>query len=313
MSEPTIYIIILSVSVFILNSNISFALKKNEITHENSLMVVEHLSQYASKKKNYRYSPQNYQSHGYKIIGKISGNDAYLDYSFPLIYNNESNFTIKLNAHNVSSVISQFGCEMSCFESTNIDGFILRTDNISHLKEQMNQDGFYFKSLEKDGFGINYKHVIQISTDLTSQIASFLLNELNRHNKDSYENRIQSALNFVQFIPYGVPHFDSETHSYMGLAIPHESLAISYSDCDSKSTLFAGILHHLIAPENIILVSCLIDEGAHMITGVAGLNYPGQYYNYNNKEFLLIETTVPIPLESQPSNKFKEVNIIPIS
>lgn len=275
-------------------------------------MIVEHLTQYASKKKNYRITPENYQSHGYKVSGKIVGNDAYLDYTFPLIFNNESNFSIKLNAYNVSTVISQFGCEMSCFEATNKDQVLLKVDNINHLKEKMNKDGFYFHSLDKDGFGINYKHVIQISTDLTSQIASFLLNELNRHKKDSYENRIQAALNFVQFIPYGVPYFDSETHSYMGLAIPHESLAISYSDCDSKSTLFAGILHHLIAPENIILVSCLIEEGAHMITGVAGLNYPGQYYNYNNKEFLLIETTVPIPLESQPSNKFKEINIIPI-
>lgn len=313
MSEPTIYIIILSISVFILNSNISLALKKDENNLDNTMMVVEHLAQYASKKKNYRFTPQNYQNHGYKITGKIVGNDAYLDYSFPLIYNNESNFTIKLNAYNVSSVINQFGCEMSCFETTSIDGFVLKTDDLKHLNEKMNQDGFYFQSFEKDGFGINYKHVIQISTDLTAQIASFLLNELNKLNKDSYENRIQAVLNFVQFIPYGVPHFDSETHSYMGLATPHESLAISYSDCDSKSTLFAGILHHLIAPENIILVSCVIEEGAHMITGVTGLNYPGQYYNYNNKEFLLIETTAPIPLESQPSNKFKEINIIPIS
>ncbi len=312
MSEPTIYIIILSISVFILNSNISFALKKNEITHENSLMIIEHLTQYASKKKNYRTTPENYQSHGYKVLGKIVGNDAYLDYTFPLIYNNESNFTIKLNAYNVSSVISQFGCDMSCFEATNKDEVLLKIDDIDQLKEKMNQDGFYFNNLEKDGFGINYNHVIQISTDLTSKIALFLLDELNRLNKDTYDNRIQAALNFVQFIPYGVPHFDSDSHSYMGLATPHESLAISYSDCDSKSTLFAGILHHLISPENIILVSCLIDEGGHMITGVSGLNYPGQYYNFNNKDFLLIETTVPIPLDNQPSNKFKEINIIPI-
>ena len=312
MSEPTIYIIILSLSVLILNSNFSYALKKNEISHENSLMIVEHLTQYASKKKNYRTTPENYQSHGYKIMGKIVGNDAYLDYTFPLIYNNESNFSIKLNAYNVSSVISQFGCDISCFESTNKDEVLLKIDDLDQLKQKMNKDGFYFNNLEKDGFGINYNHVIQISKDLTAQIASFLLNELNNLNKDNYENRIQAALNFVQFIPYGIPHFDSDSHSYMGLATPHESLAISYSDCDSKSTLFAGILHHLIAPENIILVSCLIEEGAHMITGISGLNYPGQFYNFNNKDFLLIETTTPIPLDNQPSNKFREINIIPI-
>ena len=141
----------------------------------------------------------------------------------------------------------------------------------------------------------------------------FIKNELEKKGKDSYENRIRAALNFVQFIPYGVPEFDHETDVYWGLALPHESLAISYSDCDSKSVLLATILVNLIRPENIILVGChMKDMGAHMIAGVAGFNYPGEYHHYNGKDFLLIETTTPHPLEAQPVGIYEQIEVIPI-
>jgi hypothetical protein len=120
-------------------------------------------------------------------------------------------------------------------------------------------------------------------------------------------------LNFVQFIPYGVPEFDHDQDIYWGLALPHESLAISYSDCDSKSVLFATILVHLIRPENIIMVGCVMkDMGAHMIAGVAGFNYPGEYVSHNGKDFLLIETTTPHPLEAQPVGIYENIEVIPV-
>jgi hypothetical protein len=89
-------------------------------------------------------------------------------------------------------------------------------------------------------------------------------------------------------------------------------LAISYSDCDSKSVLFAGILHHLISEQNIILVGCTIEEGGHMIAGVAGIYFTGQYFPHQGKDYLLIETTTPIALENQPNNRFLDVEIISI-
>ncbi|MFM7681389.1 MAG: hypothetical protein ACKO7P_01400 [Bacteroidota bacterium] len=209
--------------------------------------------------------------------------------------------------------MSQFGCHKSCFAPVNNDYFKLQSNDPDFLKKNMNKDGFYFNNFETKGFGINFDHVIVTSTELSSRIAAFIVDELNSKGQDGYVNRVRAALNFVQCIPYGVPTFDHEDYTYFGFSIPYESMAISYADCDSKSAFFAGILHHLIDPKNIILVSCVIEEGGHMIAGVAGLPFTGQFINYQNKDYLLIETTVPIPLETQPSNKFKEVEVYRIN
>ena len=310
MPEIYIYIIILVITVFALNSNFSFGSQLSTSVSEKNLLIVEHLTQFSTRKKNYRKPPENYSSNGYLINGEIVADAAYLEYKFPLIDSAETVFKIKLFAQNTSSIVSQFGIGTDIVESDGgkIQIFVFKDNDATFF---MNKDGFYFNSI--DDFGIDYNHVIQISHELGNPIAIFIKNELEKKGKDSYENRIRAALNFVQFIPYGVPEFDHENHIYWGLALPHESLAISYSDCDSKSVLLATILVHLVNPEHIILVGChMRDMGAHMIAGVAGFNYPGEYHHYNGKDFLLIETTTPHPLEAQPVGIYEQIEVIPI-
>jgi hypothetical protein len=276
-------------------------------------MIVEHLTQHITKKKNYRNPPENYRSNGYEITGEIMGDYAYLEYKFPMIDSSESVFKIKLNAYNTSSVVNQFGVTTDCFRALDKDRYGFATSDFGYLKEHMNKDGFFFKGFESHEYGLDYNHVVNISFELSNQIAAHIKNDLERKGKDSYENRVRAALNFVQFIPYGVPDFDQDPDGYFGVALPHETLAISYSDCDSKSVLFASIMVHLINPDNIILVSCVMrDTGAHMIAGVTGFSYPGQYHVHNGKRFLLVETTTPHPLESQPTDLYDQLVISPI-
>lgn len=312
MSEIYLYLILLLVTVFILNSNFSFGSKNRAALSDDHILVIEHLTKYSTKKKNYRKLPENFSAFGYSVHGKISEDFVYLNYTFPLVDSIESNFKTKLNAKNVSHIVDKFGCKTTCFGKKDENTYALQTTDTNFLRENMNKDGFYFHSISKGGFGINYNHVISICHDLNYDIAKFIENQLMAHGKDSYENRIRAALNFVQFIPYGVPDFDHEDDTYFGLSLPYESLAISYSDCDSKSAMFAGILHHLISEQNIILVGCVIEGQGHMITGVAGVYFPGQYYNFQGKDYLLIETTTPIALENQPSNRFDEIQLITV-
>ncbi len=312
MSELVLYIVILIVTVYILNSNMTFGSNSKSATAEDNMLVVEHLTKLSTKKKNYRKAPKNFASFGYSIHGIINENGAHLNYTFPLVDSAEANFNIKLNTQNVSSIVSKYGCKSDCFARNDESTYALQSNDISYLRDNMNKDGFYFYDTSENGFGINYNFVVSICNDLNYDIAKFIETQLKSTGKDSYENRIRAALNFVQFIPYGVPDFDHEEDVYFGLSLPYESLAISYCDCDSKSVLFAGILHHLISEQNIVLVSCVIEGQGHMITGVAGVYYPGQYYSYQGKDFLLIETTTPIPIENQPSNRFDQIHLITI-
>jgi len=312
MSEIIVYIILLIVAVAILNSNLTLGKNplKNNLT--DNLSVIEHLTKYSTKKKNYRRTPKNFSSFGYAVHGRMVDDDAYLEYKFPLIGSKEAQFTIKLNAKTTSSTVSKFGCKTNCFARESATAYKLQSSDHGFLSENMNRDGFYFYGFGKEEYGINYNEVIALSNEINYSVAKFIETELQKKGQDSYENRVRAALHFVQFIPYGVPDFDEGDDGYFGLALPHESLAISYSDCDSKSTMFAGILHHLISEQNIVLVSCVIEGQGHMITGVAGLYFPGQYVKHQGKDFLLIETTTPINLENQPSNRFDEISVISI-
>jgi len=309
-SEFIIYLLIGMLAVIYLNSNLAFSSFNYHIKPNDNILIIEQLTKYSSKSKNYRKTPENFISHGYRIVGNIVGEEVHLNYVFPLHENTESKFTIQLNSKNVSSIVSAFGTSINCFGPIDKDNYALKSTSVDFLKSEMNKDGFYFHSTTQ--FGIDYNHVINISKDLSSQIAHFIVQELQAKGIDNYLNRVKATLNFVQFIPYGVPDFDHQEHTYFGLALPHESIGISYSDCDSKSVLFAGILHHMIPKENIILVSCIIEEGGHMIVGVSDLPFQGQKLEYSGKDYLLLETTIPIPIDYQPINKFQELKVIPI-
>lgn len=310
MTEIHAYIILLIVTVAYLNSHTTIDAFFRKHTDQNNLLVIEHLAQFSSKTKNYRRTPENYQAFGYAIRGFTHGEEATLEYRFPLIDEKECAFSLKLHARNVSSVISDFGGHHSCFNKAEAGRYQLASVDHHFLSRNLNSNGFFYNSLAS--WGVDYNHVIKISNPLCVKIAHFIVQELQRNNKDSYVNRVKAALNFVQYIPYGVPDFDTEEFMYFGLALPHESVAISYSDCDSKSCLLAGILTNMIAAENIVLVTCTMDGIGHMITGVSGLPFQGQQVRHNNKQYLMLETTTPIPFGIQEEEKYTNLEVIPV-
>jgi hypothetical protein len=214
------------------------------------------------------------------------------------VESNEVTFTTKFHPVNFSGILDCHGVTKNL-------------DSEEAFKKQWNRNGFYFHSATE--CGIDYNHVISISTPLNHQIAEFILSELQRAGKDNYQNRISAALNFVQYIPYGVPDFDTGEYIYGGISLPHESVAISYADCDSKAAMMAGILLHLISAENMVLVACVSGTTPHMVIGVSDLPYPGQRVDYKGKSFLLVETTTPATLHEQDSFETNtNIEIVPI-
>jgi len=308
MAEIDVYILILIITVIIINSNFSLNLIPKQ---EDNHLFIEYLAQFSSKQRNYRKSVENYQSFGYFVNGEIKDGYGMVTYKFPLIEKKESIFWLKFDPKIFSDTLSKFGVSRSFFSEINSKGYHISESDENLLKEQLNNNGFYFNN--NGDWGLDYKYLLSISAEINTSIARFLANELYKNNLDSYVNRIIAALNFVQFIPYGVPDFDDK-YVYFGLALPQESVAISFSDCDSKSTLLAGILKNLIDVENIILVTCMFDGGAHMILGISDLPFEGPSVNYKGKDYFLVETTTPIPLEHHDTlSKYSNLKIIPIS
>ncbi len=311
MSEVHFYIILIFGTVLFLNNHINIVRQNVQVHQDANLLIIEHLTQFSSKPKNYRRQPKNFQEFGYGVRGIIDDQKVRLDYRFPLIDEKEVEFRIELDVRNTSSTVSQYGAHNSCFGPVDSNLFQLASSDRGYLHEEMNKDGFYFKDF--DDWGLDYNHVINISEDLCIRIAHFIVASLQDRGEDSYCNRVKASLSFVQYIPYGVPKFDEAEYTYFGLALPHESIGISYSDCDSKSALMAGILKNMIATENIILIICTMDGTGHMITGVAGLNVGGKTVRYKNKDYTLLETTVPHPIGYDSGSEYLDLKIIPLN
>ena len=311
MTEFHLYLIITLIMVAFLNSNAGWAGSRPQKSTEN-LLIIEQLAAMSSKQKDYRRPPDNHKTFGYGIRGTMDGQIATMEYVFPLLDGKETRFACQFEVPNFSSVISQFGVHASCYGPRDKSTYELKTHDEDYLRAHMNADGFFFRSMNYSDWGLDYNHVIDISAELCSKIAHFIALELQNSNRDSYINRVHAVLSFVQYIPYGMPDFDHKEHCYFGFSLPHESVAISYSDCDSKSALFAGILRHLIKHDNIVLVSCEIEEEGHMVVGVSDLPFPGQHVSHNGKQYLLLETTTPIPIHSQIEQRFSNINVMTV-
>lgn len=291
--------------------------KKNDLNYnlENSNSIIEFLTKYKSKTKIYSRPPGNYASFNSGLpYGQIIEDKVQFKYEFPLIHSKKAVFDCYLLPQEISSQVDLFGLDHRLIIK-NENGFRLNGNlPLSEFSSKMNQYCWFFNSAED--WGVDYKKLIYSYTTFTRPISQLIFKELNTYNEDSYFNRVQAALNFVQFLPYGLPEFDTNEWYYFGISTPPESFILGYSDCDSKSIFFAAILAELIPIENLILINCTVNSGnessngQHMMVAVSDLGINGESINYNGKSYLLLETTTPIAIGQFDWTSFETNSII---
>jgi hypothetical protein len=264
--------------------------------------------------KDYSKSPDKYSGSRYNVSGKVIDNThAELEYLHPLVSGKISKFSANLHPKPFSEVVDVFGVNSNYILKT-ADSVRLQIPqhlSISQLNQELEEGCWYIHSLEK--FGVNYKKLVFHNQSFCNIFSEHIVNELQKHNADTYFNRVQATLNFVQHIPYGLPDFDKNNFNYFGLATPPESFALNYADCDSKSVFFASILINLIDSENIVLVSCQVPEH-HMMVAVRGLNIVnGQSLEAFGENYLLMETTKPCVIGEWPWPSFQCDEVIQLT
>jgi hypothetical protein len=120
--------------------------------------------------------------------------------------------------------------------------------------------------------------------EFAKPIADFIIESLRQRGMDTRTDRIKMAMAFTQDIPYGVPDFDEDGVFRSGLSPAPLILLSGFGDCDSKATLFAGILRYLINPEDIVFLHQVNER--HVLTAIrdrdtarrSTLTYEGQSY-----------------------------------
>jgi hypothetical protein len=268
----------------------------------SSLSLIAFLTQYKVRiQKDYERPAESLKSSFYNVKGKINEDHAHLHYQFPLVNGLKKTVNVNLYPQEISKIVDSFGFDSTLDLNHQEFDKILYESSITYSKGNF--------------LGVNYNAVISNTKDFSYPFSLQIIEELERMNIDTYFNRVQSALNFVQFLPYGVPNFDSNGFIYLGLALPPESFVLNYSDCDSKSVFFASILSNIIDIRNVILVTCLVSnllEPAefHMMVGVRGLHLShGKHIHFENEDYLLLETTAPSKIGDWPWDSFELIEI----
>ncbi len=77
-------------------------------------------------------------------------------------------------------------------------------------------------------------------------IAEYLVGILDSYQTDTPLERVELAMSFVGWIPYGAPIHEDKSREYGGILTPAGCLVHRFADCDSKRYLLAGILAYLI-------------------------------------------------------------------
>ena len=306
-----IYILFLIMVVVYLTGFLD-AYKKVDLSYDvdNSNSIIEFLTKHKVKTKNYSRPPGNYATSNTCIpIGKIIDDKVQFKYEFPLVKSKTALFESFLYPQEISRQVDLFGVNHHLIVK-NKDGFSLN-GNVpqNEFFTKMNQNGWFFNSFSD--YGVDYKQLVHNYKSFTKPISKLIYEELVAINEDNYFNRVQAALNFVQFLPYGLPEFDSNEWYYFGISTPPESFILGYSDCDSKSILFASIIADLIPIENIILINCTVNSGnkasngEHMMVAISNLPITGESVSHNDKSYLLLETTAPIAIGQFDWTAFK--------
>jgi len=268
---------------------------------ENINALINYLTQHKTKTKDYSRPPGNYAAYNSRIpVGQRVGDKVQFQYEFPLIKSKTAVFNTYLHPLETSYQVDLYGLPKELIIK-NKDGFNLNSAiSENEFSNHMNQFGWFFNS--PTDFGVDYKKIVYSYIPFTKPISKLIFDQLTELGEDNYYNRVQAALNFVQFLPYGLPEFDTADWYYFGIATPPESFILGYSDCDSKSIFFAAILSELIPLENIILINCTVNSsneassGEHMMVAVSELQIQGEMVAHNDKNYLLLETTTPIAI-----------------
>ena len=287
-----------------------------KLKQKNSL--IEYLTQHKNKSKIYTRPPVQYNTYNRSIPeGNLREGGAQFRYEFPLVNSFRSTYECVLTPQDVSLQVDLYGLKNRLIIK-NPNGYRLNDQvDSGELHLEMNQFGWYFKSYAD--FGVDYANLVQLYNSFAVPIAKHIYQDLHGKQVDSYFNRVQAALNFVQFIPYGQPEFDTEEWFYFGISTPPESFILGYSDCDSKSIFFAAILSQLIPKENIVLIDCTVGSNQdthteeHMMVAVSDLNISGTSLKFRNKDYILLETTSPIGIGEFSWSSFKLNKIIALN
>ncbi len=190
------------------------------------------------------FSQTNYMSNNHVAYKVDIENDQYVvHFTFKDHQNITCSLTWRLNKVQTDRDINKFGIPKYM-----LGPYIDNYENNIKRKEILKNGLFMIRN---NYIVVDKNAMINEYSNYTKVIANWMINYLKDNYIDNRLNRIKLAMCFVQDIPYAVPD-EIDPNWYYGGVIPIPNIiTCGYGDCDTKAILFAGILCHLIDPDDI--------------------------------------------------------------
>ena len=192
------------------------------------------------------------------------------------------------------------------------DGY-LRLWNVGSVRERFQQRGVAV-TMGSDG-------VARMATDYAEMVrrAHLELGCVARIVADAVagvsdgRSRLGALASMVQDIPYPADKVtpipkqrrlsNGTTVHTIGFRVPLETLALREGDCDSKTTLFSGLMKALGGPNTLLVTG----EG-HQFGGIELAPRRGErYVEMDGRTFVLVEFTAPLPLGTIADDSWRHV------
>jgi hypothetical protein len=211
------------------------------------------------------------------------GGEYILRYKFRDQYDRFQEFILRFPVAQTREMIQRFGIPKWMFER------YLETPEEIKRRERILQEGLFME--EGDYLKVDKSAVVEYYAPVFCRpIAEQIAGVLYDYGRDTYTERINMAMKFVQDIPYGIPEFDDKDWHYGGIFTPPEVLLHMYGDCDSKAILFAGILIYLLDAGDVIF----LNQPDHILTAIRCKPQRGQtYIRFGDDTYVLAETAGP--------------------
>jgi len=231
---------------------------------------------------------RNYKANdhvGYRI--SQSGEDYVIKYTFKDPWGALCRISWSLDKSQTDKDISKFGIPKWMF-----DPYPDRPD-VRAKRYRILSNGLF--KVEKNTIMVDKNAMINTYQDYTKVLAEWMVDYLREYYVDSRLNRIRLAMAFVQDIPYAIPEDVDPNWYYGGVIATPNILTCGYGDCDTKAILFAGILCHLIDPNDLRFAG----EPGHMYTLIKAnprdLDQDNRlsYYQLPEGKFFVAETAGP--------------------
>lgn len=234
---------------------------------------------------------------GYRVA--VVGEDYVIRYTFRDHRENTCSITWKLNKEQTDRDIQLFGIPQSMFDPYPV------TPEVLAARRQILEKGLFMRM--DNSLVVDKNAMVNAYSPYTKIVANWMIDYLKEYYSDTRRQRIELAMRFVQDIPYGIPEDLDPNWYYGGVIATPNVFTCGYGDCDTKAILFAGILCHLIDPEDIRFAG----EPGHMYTIVkadaseVAISRNTAYFELDDGMYFVGETAGPGRLNFGEKGRFR--------